>query len=55
MHEVAKELVEYKKRLYEQLELNVEKIDKVLPMFHVLIHLFTFFKFTDREVLKTLG
>ena len=53
--EVIKELQKYKQRLYEQLELNNEKIEKVLPMFHLLIHLFTYYKFSDRELLRILA
>ena len=53
--EVIKELQKYKQRLYEQLELKNEKIEKVLPMFHLLIHLFTFYKFSDRELLRNLA
>jgi len=53
--EVIKELQKYKQRLYEQLELKNEKIEKVLPMFHLLIHLFTYHKFSDRELLRILA
>jgi hypothetical protein len=53
--EVAKDLVEYKEKLYEQLEQNGESIEKVLPMYHVLLHLFTYFKFTDKNAMKALA
>ncbi len=49
------EIQAFKKRLYEELEQKAEKIEKVLPMFHVLIQLFTFFKVTDRKAVELLA
>lgn len=46
------EIQSFKKKLYEELESNAEKIEKVLPIFHIMIHLFTFFKFTDKEAIR---
>ena len=45
IHDVIGEIQTFKRKLYEELESNAEKIEKVLPIFHVMIHLFTFFKF----------
>lgn len=55
IHDVIGEIKTFKKKLYEELESNAEKIEKVLPIFHVMIHLFTFFKFTDTEAIKALA
>ena len=55
LYEVISEIQNFKKKLYEELESKAEKIEKVLPIFHVLIQLFTFFKFTDREAMKKLA
>ena len=55
IHDVIAEIQTFKRKLYEELESNAEKIEKVLPIFHVMIHLFTFFKFTDREAIKALA
>ena len=55
INDVISELQSFKKRLYEELESQAEKIEKVLPIFHVMIHLFTFFKFTDREAVRQLA
>ena len=53
--EVTKYLVDFKRKLYEQLEQNIENIEKVLPLLHVLINLFTYHKFNDKERMKALA
>lgn len=53
--EVKEYLVGYKKKLYEELEQNGERIEKVLPLFHMLIHLFTYNKCSDKEKMKELA
>lgn len=52
IYDVIAEIQSFKKKLYEELESNAEKIEKVLPIFHVMIHLFTFFKFTEKEAIR---
>jgi hypothetical protein len=54
--EVTKILIEFKKKLYEWLELNIEQIEKVLPLFHVLLTIMaTHAKFSDRDKLRILA
>lgn len=54
--EVTKILVEFKKKLYEWLELNIEHVEKVLPLFHVLLTILaTHAKFSDRDKLRVLA
>jgi hypothetical protein len=48
-------LAEFKRNLYEHMEEGVEQIEKILPLFHVLIYLFTYYKFTDKEKMKNLA
>ena len=55
IHEVIAEIKTFKQKLYEELESRGEKIEKVLPIFHALIHMFTFFKFTDRKAMEQLA
>lgn len=54
--EVTKILIEFKKKLYEWLELNLEHVEKVLPLFHVLLTILaTHAKFSDRDKLRVLA
>lgn len=54
--EITAFLVKYKASLYEKLESKgFSSIEKVLPLFHVLVHMFTYFRFSDREKLKSLA
>ena len=55
IHEIIKDLENFKHGLFVDMELNVEMIEKVLPMYHILIHIFTYIKFTDKEALKKLA
>lgn len=53
IHDVTKYIIEFKKKLFEQLDgAGGESIEKILPMFHALIYLFTHHKFNDREKMK---
>ena len=45
----------YKKNLYEKMEEGIESEVKLLPMFHILIYLFTYFNFSDKDLMRTLA
>jgi hypothetical protein len=48
-------LSEFKKKLFEQMEDEIEAIEKVLPIFHILIYAFTHLSFSDREKMRALA
>ena len=48
-------LAEFKKKLFEQMEDEIENIEKILPTFHVLIYAFTYLQFSDKEKMKALA
>lgn len=55
IHRVIDYLADYKKKLYEHLEINGEQIEKVLPCFTILTQLFTYCKFSDKDRMKSLA
>jgi hypothetical protein len=48
-------LTEFKKKLFENMEDDGEKIEKILPLFHIILNAFTCFKFTNREYMEKLA
>lgn len=45
-------IVDFKKKLFEQMEDEVESIEKILPLFHLLIYVFTYYKFSDKDKMR---
>ncbi|CDW82225.1 UNKNOWN [Stylonychia lemnae] len=52
---VIEYLAEYKIKLFEQMEDEIELCQKILPMFHILKYAFSHLQFTDKDKMKALA
>ena len=52
---VIEYLADYKKKLYEQMEEEIELCQKILPMFHILKYAFSHLQFTDKDKMRALA
>lgn len=48
-------LSEYKKKLFESMEDDIESIQKILPMFHILKYALSYIPFSDKERMRALA